>query len=543
MRRPTSPGWAKERNHAFFVCAKKNIKTKENDMRKCCVLTLLCLAFVVPTKAQDMKVVEFKLLEKDLTANTHGTSKLDQNNETAALIKVQTPERGFTFDGGSLGIVATEEHTGEMWLYVPRRAQRLIVKHPAFGVMRDYFYPIPIEGGRTYEMLLDIGVGRYVNFTSQVAGADVYIDGAPVGKSPVYKKYLNYGTHVVRAVKDRYEGSDTVYVRPADEQQLRLVTVGMRDMSDHYGDVSVTVDNKADIYFEGRNVGTGSWKTQLREGSYTVETRKADCDPEKTSFTVIARQRNDVLATPPTPYRGILRVFTRPGGVLATYNGGRAIDLTDAASLPIGTYQMEFTKRGYVTQHHDYTVLRNQLTTDTVTLQRINYIKPRAFYFGGGYTLSALSGLTGILGAVYKNHDLQLSYSFGLNYSGVVYTVGEEQQSGIKFRQNSLAVKYGYQFGILSKLGIVPQIGWRYDTLKGSLVQGSVLKGDGASAQCVSVGFKLLAVPMQHVYVFLSPEYDIAVSKSETYQNIADAADFTPGGFAVTLGVLVNLKF
>ena len=79
--------------------------------------------------------------------------------------------------------------------------------------------------------------------------------------------------------------------------------------------------------------------------------------------------------------------------------------------------------------------------------------------------------------------------------------------------------------------------------LSGTLEQGSVLKGDGASAQCVSIGFKLLAVPMQHVYVFLSPEYDVPISKSETYQNIADAADFSVGGFAVTLGVLVNLKF
>lgn len=512
-------------------------------MKKSIALTLLCLFLVTKVTAQDMKVVEFRLLDKDLTANTHGTSLLDQNGETAALIKIVTPEHGFTFDGGSLGIVDVQEHVGEMWVYVPRRAMKLIVKHPAFGVMRDYFYPVPIEGGRTYEMLLDIGLGRYVNINSQVAGADIRIDGAPVGQSPVYKKYLNYGSHVVHASKDRYEGTDTIYVRPADSQEQRLVTVAMRDMSDHYGDVNVTVDNKADIYFEGRNVGTGSWRTQLREGSYTVETRKADCDPEKTSFTVVARQRNDVLATPPTPYRGILRVFTRPAGVLATYNEGRAIDLAEAVSVPIGTYQMEFTKRGYVTQNHDYTVLRNQLTTDTVTLNRINYIKPNAFYFGGSYGLASLSGVNGILGVVFKNHDLQVSYGFGLSYSDVIYTVGEEQQSGIKYRQNSLAVKYGYQFGILSKLGIVPQIGWSYDTLSGTLELGSVMKGDGASAQCVSFGFKLLAVPMQHVYVFLAPEYKVAVSKSKTYQNIADAAGFNAGGFMVNVGVLVNLKY
>ena len=42
---------------------------------------------------------------------------MDQNGERAALIKIVTTERGFSFDGGTLGIVATEEHTGEIWLF------------------------------------------------------------------------------------------------------------------------------------------------------------------------------------------------------------------------------------------------------------------------------------------------------------------------------------------------------------------------------------------------------------------------------------------
>jgi hypothetical protein len=95
-------------------------------------------------EAQNMKVLDFRLLENDLTANTRGTQKQDMNGETAALIKIQTPERGFSFDGGMQGIVASEEHTGEIWLYVPRRAQKLIIQHQDYGVLRDYFYPIQI---------------------------------------------------------------------------------------------------------------------------------------------------------------------------------------------------------------------------------------------------------------------------------------------------------------------------------------------------------------------------------------------------------------
>ena len=77
---------------------------------------LLCVATALTAGAQNMKVLEFKLLENDLTANIQGTSKVDMNGETAALIKIQTPERGFSFDGGMQGIVASEEHAGEIWL-------------------------------------------------------------------------------------------------------------------------------------------------------------------------------------------------------------------------------------------------------------------------------------------------------------------------------------------------------------------------------------------------------------------------------------------
>ena len=64
--------------------------------------------------AQNISVKSFRLLETDLTANTAGTMKRDQNNETAALIKVVTKETGFVFDGGMLGIVATMQKTGEL---------------------------------------------------------------------------------------------------------------------------------------------------------------------------------------------------------------------------------------------------------------------------------------------------------------------------------------------------------------------------------------------------------------------------------------------
>ena len=488
------------------------------------ILATACLAVVTQAASQTMKVIEFRQLEYDLTAITSGTEKIDQNGERAALIKIQTPERGFTFDGGSLGIVANEEHAGEIWLYVPGRAQKLIVQHPAFGVMRDFWYPIPIVAGNTYEMLIDIGAGRYTNITAQVAGSAIYIDGQYAGAAPIYHRYLNFGKHKIEAKKDR------------------MIHGEQRDMSDQFGDVEISVDSQADIYYEDRRVGTGTWKTQLREGNHTVETRKADCDPVKTSFRVVARHQNQVKANAPVPHTGRLSVFTRPGNVKTTYNGSHFIDLSETVSVPIGTYQMEFSRRGYVTQNREYVVRHNQTTVDTVTLKRINYIKPTSFYFGLAFTASTLSGVSGIVGATYKNHDLQFGYTFGLVASGASnWMDGQGYYTATnKHKINSLSIKYGYQIPLLSKISLTPQLGYVLNTLNSSVTFGSDKYADGAKADLISIGAKMMYVPFHHCYLFAAPELDIVAKKDNTYNSAASKAGFSQGGFVLHAGVLVN---
>ena len=505
----------------------------------------ISLAFTTGVMAQGLKVVDFKLLETDLTANTHGTSKQDQNGETAALIKIVTPERGFTFDGGSLGIVDTEEHAGEIWLYVPRRAQKLIIRHQTFGVLRDFFYPIPIEGARTYEMLIDIGTGRYATITTQVAKANVYIDGENCGESPLYNKYLNYGKHTIRAVKDRYEGQEEIVLTTTEEgNKTMFVNVNMRDMSDHFGNVNVTVDNQADIWFENRNVGTGSWQTQLREGTYVVETRKTDCDPEKTSFTVVAQRENDIKAAPPSPHTGLLHLYTRPRDINATSNGSTPIDLTEAHTLPVGTYQLALSRKGFVSKNVEYTVSHNKTTRDTITLDRVKYIKPNAFYFGAGYSMRQMGGITALAGMVYKNIDLEASYTFGLSDSDDVpwySTDGKDTYlSTMNYKRSTLAIKLGYQIELATHFGITPQLGYEIERLSATVKDGTNTYGDDASANCISLGAKLLYAPIQNLYFFATPALSIGMSKDSNFEHIVDNSDITAGGFMMTIGAIFN---
>ena len=513
-------------------------------MKKLFLLAFMCMN-VWCMNAQNIKVTKFELLENDLTANTHGTEKLDQNGEKAALIKIQAPEHGFTFDGGSLGIVASEEHESEIWLYVPRRAKKLTIQHKDYGVLREYYYTVPVEGARTYEMYLDIGIGRYVTITSEMANSTIYVDGEVVGQSPVNHKYLNYGRHTVRALKDRFEGEETFMLTTEDPDQLRLVNVPQRDMSDHFGDVTVKVDNRAEIWFEGKTVGIGTWTTQLREGKYTVETRKVDCDPEQTSFMVTAQKQNNIEAIPPTPHTGRLHLYTRPRDVSAVYNGSTPVDLTEVQTLPVGTYQIDLSRKGYVGKSGlEYKVKHNETTLDTITLDRVKYVKPMAFYFGAGYTARQLGGVTALAGVTYENFDLMASYTFGMNSSAEVpwYTTdgNDTYLSSMTYKRSTIAVRLGYQFVLTERLGITPQVGFEVEQLSAKVSDGTNSYGDGATANCASVGAKLVFAPMQRVYLFANPAFSVAVSKDDNFTRISDNSDITGGGFMMTLGAIFN---
>ena len=511
---------------------------------------LLLLALIAVSQsvwADGISVLGFRLLETDLTANTRGTEKRDQNGDKAALIKIVTPERGFLFNGGSLGIVGTEEKAAEIWLYVPPRAQKLTITHQVFGILRDYYYPVSIQGGRTYEMLLDIGTGRYVTITTSQAKSDVTVDGEYLGQSPIYNKYLTYGRHAVMTQNGIYEGKDTIIVATTDEKGTKVANIQMRNMSDHYGEVVVNVENNADIWFNDHQVGTGSWQTQLREGAYTVETRKADCDPVKTNFTVVPQKRNQIQAAPPAQHTGRLNIYTRPRNAMALLNGTDEINLTDVPTLPVGTYQIALSRKGYVGTTREYTVKHNLTTTDTVSLEKVRYIKPNSFYFGASYTMRSLGGITALAGATFKNIDLQLSYTFGLGSSDPVRwysTDGNDTYlSSATYKRSTFAAKLGYQIELTERLGIVPQLGFQAERLSGKVTDGTNLYGDGASASCVSVGAKLLFAPIERFYVFAAPELSIGVSKDDNFKRIADASNISAGGFMISIGAIFNFSF
>ena len=103
------------------------------------VLHLLLILSAQPLFAQSkIQISGFQRLETDVTASIT-PSKIDQNGEVCALIRIVTTDTDFMFEPDALGIVARENRPGEIWLYVPRGARRISVLHNRHGVLRNYF--------------------------------------------------------------------------------------------------------------------------------------------------------------------------------------------------------------------------------------------------------------------------------------------------------------------------------------------------------------------------------------------------------------------
>lgn len=509
-------------------------------------LTSLVAGFIMALNtawAQDLKVTGFRELTHDLTANTFGTAKEDQNGRVCALIKVVTPTQGFTFEAGSLGIEAVEPKVGETWVYVPERSQKITIKHNRFGALRDYYYPLPINSGRTYEMLLDVGTGMFATLSPSVANAKVYVDQVYVGEGNIYNHYLNYGQHTVRAESGMHEGEKQVYISPTTTD--KVVNVVLTDQSQHYGEVVASVADDAEIWYAGHKVANGVWKTQLREGTHTVTTKRVDCNDSHTNLIVKPRQKNEATLKAPTPHTGYLRVYTRPQNTVAKDSRGRTVPLADQVELPIGTHLFQFTHRGYKPLEREWTVHHNETIADTLQMERISYVKKSCFYFGLSYTAIGLQGgITPVLGAILGNNDLQLSYTFGTTTSDAVYLYDADNAYAgqLTYKENTFAAKYGYQIALLGRFAFTPQVGFAVHTLACTTNDPdfSTMYADGAVANSATVGVRLSWVPMQHLYVFVAPQMGFVVKQDDTFKTLAETCSFNASGFGIQAGLLAN---
>lgn len=285
-------------------------------MKKLFILSILILSMAVKSAAQEpvvadsiampandslavaiepeeeISVTKFSCLTNDLTARVIAP-KRDQNNEVCAIIKIVTKDKSLFFEPDALGITAREDQPGEIWLYVPRGAKRITIKHERFGIIRNYFYPEPINEATVYEMMLYVPEDKGTRVVERVveklataqalmmnyspASAQIYVDDTlRSARNGAYSEIFPVGEHKYRVCRNHYvEESGTFEIVPEHPTVLNV------QLPAAYGFIQVKTDMPAaNLTINGEDKGFTPYQSDtIPSGQYVLQVTKHNFYP------------------------------------------------------------------------------------------------------------------------------------------------------------------------------------------------------------------------------------------------------------------------
>jgi len=326
---------------------------------------LLILGFAA--LSQEISVKSFRALPNDLDARV-SYPKEDKNGEKAAIIKVVTTETGFDFDGGIIGIIAAVPKISEIWLYVPNGSKVVTIKHPKLGLLRNYPYPLPIETGQVYEMVLTTGKvittieaptieTQWLLISSDPSGADVYINDQPAGKTP-YQNELPSGKYSYRVSKELYlpEAGTVELSALSDKQKVNV------KMKPNFGTLNITSspENGAKVILNDMPTGkvTPCSIEMVKSGTHMISLSLDMYETTDQQVTLVAGETKQVTVKM-NPTFSEVKVTSEPAADIYI-NGQMKSTATWQGRLNPGVYTFEARLDKYVTATEKQTVIVGQ---------------------------------------------------------------------------------------------------------------------------------------------------------------------------------------
>ncbi len=356
------------------------------------LLTQLLLLMALPVAAQaqtstltspsTMSVRSFTLLESDLTAQNRTTMVLDQNGDKCALIRIQTTQKGFSFDVGSAGVQKVEDnHVAEVWVYVPFGVRHISIRHPQLGSLR-YDFPINIQKARTYEMVLSAGQvqtivqqdlgGSYFVMNVAPANAIVVVDDAEqVVEEGVVSMFLTYGRHSYRVSSPLYQSEAGNIEIGLEKKTLDI------SLKPDYGqlEISTMPENGARVYIDGSETpaGTTPFTTdRLPSGEHTLRLQLAQYESRTMQVTLPSDGSTQPLSVALTPTYGILNIKAPQGCHIYVNNEDKGADFW-SGRLSAGPYVVEARRASHRSTSQRVDVVRGEE-------QRIELAAPTPIY-------------------------------------------------------------------------------------------------------------------------------------------------------------------
>lgn len=360
------------------------INSVATTMKKLYTLILFLSCLCVATQAQTMSVKSFTALPNDMDARVVHPMQ-DQNGSTAALIKVETTEKGFSFNVGVLGVVdVVHDKDGETWVYVPHGVKRITIQHATLGIIRNYYFPISVEAACVYCLVLTTGSvhtiveendgGKFFILRTDTPDATLSIDGGTptIITDGAANTFLPYGDHsytVSAPMHQPYSGKVTI----ADEKVDTTVV-----LTPNFGYFELNTSTAARVELNGIEVGTTPYTSpRLALGDYTVRLSSAGYETKTTTISLV--DAGKTLTVNETLVSNMLRVSlsTPLEGATLTVNGEVKGTESWQGSLVPGEYLVTAAKEGYRDSKKRVMVERNASLDFTIDAPTPMYGKLR----------------------------------------------------------------------------------------------------------------------------------------------------------------------
>lgn len=287
-------------------------------------------------------------------------------------------------------------------------ANRLTVKDILIGKhtlkliysKNSYRQTINVNGNNiSFRQNIDIAGSKpqYVVFAVEPKNAIVVIDNQQyVAEDGAVLAVLSNGTYSYSVTARGYKPQSGTFTVAGSkvEKTIQLVSDAAR--------VTLTVADGADIYVNGKRVGSGSWTGNLISGTYIFEARKNGYRTQTLPKTITSTPANQNYSLPAcTPIYGSVDIISNPLMADITIDGksvGRTPLQLD--NLLIGEHIVTISKSGYTDFTQEITVVEGKTASLSATMTKQSATSGKTlnigdfdmvYVEGGTFTMGATS--------------------------------------------------------------------------------------------------------------------------------------------------------
>jgi hypothetical protein len=502
--------------------------------------------------AQDISVTNFYMDEKDLTANGRN-AEVDQNGDKCALIRVQTTMKGFVFDVGSAGVQKVDDnHTGEIWVWVPYGVRHISIRHTQLGSLPNYDFPINIQKAKTYIMEITsakVYVNNYDDTHKQILsikvtpvksqvtlnGMKLQLDG-----NGMVEQELSFGTYTYKVESDGYYPKEgQVEINNLKEKQALVIN----DLRPITGKLSVHTDPRsATVLIDGKitnetsltpkELQIGKHDVRVIANGYKEERQTVDIEENKTLDISIALTQTATFS-----------VSSKPNGASVSINKEKKGVTPFSTVLTTGKYVIKATKKGYKDFEKNVDISSSTPELKILLKKIFNYKNEVYAQVDGRFGSFTAIGAT--LGGYIHSVNVEVSYLSGSAESGQIYWNGENivPKSATYKPSTNICGKIGYGVSLGTRFRITPQVGANLMKLKENMSNGAYVNpADGANALSALASIRFSAAIVNHLAISLSPEYSFVMSKSKGYELLSETSSDIKGwcdGFNIKVGLAI----